>query len=127
MARDALIRYGAAGRRTTLPTASLACLGGGIVCRRHRHASESAGQAAAESLLARADGLLTAVRADGLAEGSDLLPSGLPRRFAALAAEPSGLGADQPRQTRTAPRYARTALAQSRSLGPSGRPPSRRQ
>src|SRR5581483_9002213 len=44
-------------------------------------------QTVAESLLARADGLLRAVRAEGLAEGSDLLPSGLTQRFAALAAE----------------------------------------
>ena len=35
-----------------------------------------------EALLARADELLTASRAAGLADGSDLLPSGLTRRFA---------------------------------------------
>ena len=40
-----------------------------------------------EALLARADHLLDGVRAAGLADGSDLLPSGLTRRFAALAAE----------------------------------------
>ncbi|HUZ23718.1 MAG TPA: BREX-2 system phosphatase PglZ, partial [Streptosporangiaceae bacterium] len=38
-----------------------------------------------ESLLARADELLAASLAAGLADGSDLLPSGLTRRFAALA------------------------------------------
>ena len=38
-----------------------------------------------ESLLARADELLAAIRADGLADGSDLLPSGLTRRLASLA------------------------------------------
>ena len=38
-----------------------------------------------EALLARADELLAAVRASGLADGSDLLPSGLTRRFASLA------------------------------------------
>jgi hypothetical protein len=37
-------------------------------------------------LLARADELLAASRAEALAEGSDLLPSGLTRRLAALAA-----------------------------------------
>ena len=38
-----------------------------------------------ESLLARADELLAAIRADALADGSDLLPSGLTRRLASLA------------------------------------------
>jgi PglZ domain len=38
-----------------------------------------------EALLARADELLTASRAAGLADGSDLLPSGVTRRFASLA------------------------------------------
>ena len=36
-------------------------------------------------LLARADELLAASRADALADGSDLLPSGLTRRLASLA------------------------------------------
>src|SRR4029077_17415429 len=38
-----------------------------------------------ESLLARADELLAASRGDALADGSDLLPSGLTRRLASLA------------------------------------------
>ena len=38
-----------------------------------------------QALLARADELLAASRADGLADGSDLLPSGLTRRLASLA------------------------------------------
>jgi PglZ domain len=38
-----------------------------------------------EALLARADELLAASHAAGLADGSDLLPSGLARRFASLA------------------------------------------
>ena len=46
---------------------------------------DPAGRASAEALLARADELLAGVRAAGLADGSDLLPSGLTRRFAALA------------------------------------------
>jgi hypothetical protein len=44
-------------------------------------------KASGEALLARADHLLEGVRAAGLADGSDLLPSGLTRRFAVLAAE----------------------------------------
>jgi hypothetical protein len=44
-------------------------------------------KASGEALLARADHLLDGVRAAGLADGSDLLPSGLTRRFAVLAAE----------------------------------------
>ena len=46
---------------------------------------DPAGRASAEALLARADELLAGARAAGLADGSDLLPSGLTRRFAALA------------------------------------------
>jgi hypothetical protein len=46
---------------------------------------DPAGRASAEALLARADELLAGVRAAGLADGSDLLPSGLTRRFATLA------------------------------------------
>ena len=46
---------------------------------------DPAGRGNGESLLARADELLAAIRADALADGSDLLPSGLTRRLAALA------------------------------------------
>jgi hypothetical protein len=49
--------------------------------------TSSSRRAAGQRLLARADELLIAVRADGLADSSDLLPSGLTRRFAALAAQ----------------------------------------
>ena len=46
---------------------------------------DPASRANGEALLARADELLAASRAAGLADGSDLLPSGLTRRFASLA------------------------------------------
>ena len=46
---------------------------------------EPAEHAHGEALLARADELLGAVHAVGLADGSDLLPAGLTRRLAALA------------------------------------------
>ena len=44
-----------------------------------------ASRARGEVLLARADELLGAARAEGIADGSDLLPAGLTRRLAALA------------------------------------------
>ena len=100
VARDALIRVEPRTGGTTLPTASLiawAVESSAVVTGMLR---SPASQAVAESLLARADGLLASVRADGLAEGSDLLPSGLTRRFAALAAElrsaTSGVSAADP-------------------------------
>jgi hypothetical protein len=46
---------------------------------------DPASRANGEALLARADELLAASRADGLAGGSDLLPAGLTRRLASLA------------------------------------------
>ena len=46
---------------------------------------DPASRANGQGLLARADELLAASRADGLADGSDLLPSGLTRRLASLA------------------------------------------
>jgi hypothetical protein len=46
---------------------------------------DPASRANGEALLARADELLAASRADGLADGSDLLPAGLTRRLASLA------------------------------------------
>ena len=46
---------------------------------------DPAGRGNGGSLLARADELLAAIRADALADGSDLLPSGLTRRLASLA------------------------------------------
>ncbi|MGH3070508.1 MAG: BREX-2 system phosphatase PglZ, partial [Streptosporangiaceae bacterium] len=55
------------------------------------------GRANGQALLARADELLAASRAGTLADGSDLLPSGLTRRLASLAgalrAAPAGTGA----------------------------------
>ena len=100
VARDALIRMEPRTGGITLPTASLtawAVESSAVITGMLR---SPAGQAVAESLLARADSLLTAVRADGLAEGSGLLPSGLTRRFAALAAElrsaTSGVSAADP-------------------------------
>jgi hypothetical protein len=87
VARDALIRMEPQAGGATLPAASLiawAAESSAVITGMLR---SPASQAVGESLLARADGLLTAVRADGLAEGSDLLPSGLTRRFAGLAAE----------------------------------------
>jgi PglZ domain len=46
---------------------------------------DPASRANGQALLARADELLAASRGAGLADGSDLLPSGLTRRFASLA------------------------------------------
>jgi PglZ domain len=51
---------------------------------------DPASRANGEALLARADELLTVSRAEGLADGSDLLPAGLTRRLAALAAALAG-------------------------------------
>jgi PglZ domain len=87
VARDALIRLEPRTGGTPLSAASLtawAAESSAVVTGMLR---SPAGQAAGESLLARADKLLATVRADGLAEASDLLPSGLTRRFAALATE----------------------------------------
>jgi hypothetical protein len=57
---------------------------------------DPASRANGEALLARADELLSSVRAAGLADGSDLLPAGLTRRLASLAgalrAAPPGTG-----------------------------------
>jgi hypothetical protein len=87
VARDALIRLESRTGGTPLPAASLtawAAESSAVVTGMLR---DPASQGAGEGLLARADDMLTAVRADGLADGSDLLPSGLTRRFAALATE----------------------------------------
>jgi hypothetical protein len=87
MARDALIRLEPRTGGTTLPAASLTAWAAESSAVITGLLGSPASQAVGEGLLARADGLLAAVRAEGLAEGSDLLPSGLTRRFAALAAE----------------------------------------
>jgi hypothetical protein len=100
VARDALIRMEPRTGGTTLPTASLTAWTVESSAAVTSMLRSPASQAVAESLLSRADGLLVSVRADGLAEGSDLLPSGLTRRFAALAAElrlaTSGVSAADP-------------------------------
>lgn len=87
IARDALIRLEPQFGGSPLPATALRSWSGeaaAVVSRTlHRPATRTAG----ETLLARADQLLDGVRAGGLADGSDLLPSGLTRRFAALAAE----------------------------------------
>jgi hypothetical protein len=85
LAREALIRLeprlgGAApasGVLRSWAVESAAVISGML----HDPASRANGQ----GLLARADELLAASRADGLAEGSDLLPAGLTSRLASLA------------------------------------------
>jgi hypothetical protein len=64
-----------------------------------------------ESLLARADELMAASRADGLTEGSDLLPSGLTHRLASLAATLRAALAVTPPVTPDLPWLAGAALA----------------
>jgi len=75
---------------------------------------DPASRANGEALLARADELLTAGRAENLADGSDLLPAGLTRRLAALAgvlrAAPAA-GADGRPPDPDVPRVAGAALA----------------
>jgi hypothetical protein len=87
VARDALIRMEARFGGAVLPSAALtswAAEASAVVTGMLRVAAR---KASGEALLARADHLLEGVRAAGLADRSDLLPSGLTRRFAALAAE----------------------------------------
>jgi hypothetical protein len=85
LAREALIRLeprlGGATPATTVLRSWAAESSTVIAGMLHDPASRGHG----EALLARADELLTAARADGLADGSDLLPAGLTRRFASLA------------------------------------------
>lgn len=87
MARDALIRMETRFGGAVLPSSALtswAAEASAVVTGMLR---VTVRKAAGEALLARADHLLEGVQAAGLADGSDLLPSGLTRRFAALAAE----------------------------------------
>jgi hypothetical protein len=87
VARDALIRMETRFGGAVLPSSALtswAAEASAVVTGMLR---VTVRKAAGEALLARADQLLGGVRAAGLAGGSDLLPSGLTRRFAALAAE----------------------------------------
>ena len=96
MARDALIRmetrFGGAVLSPAALTswaaeASAVVTGMLRVTVRRTPGEGTDAKAAGEALLARADRLLGGVHAAGLAHGSDLLPSGLTRRFEALAAE----------------------------------------
>jgi hypothetical protein len=96
VARDALIRMEARFGGAVLPSSALmswaaeasAVVTGMLrVTVRKMPGEATDGKAVGEALLARADHLLEGVRAAGLADGSDLLPSGLTRRFAVLAAE----------------------------------------
>ena len=64
-----------------------------------------------EFLLARADELLAAIRADALADGSDLLPSGLTRRLASLAGTLRAVLAGAPPANPDLPRLPGAALA----------------
>ena len=87
VARDALIRMETRLGGAVLPSAALtswAAEASAVVTGMLRVPGR---KTSGEALLARADHLLDRVRAAGLADGSDLLPSGLTRRFAALAAE----------------------------------------
>ncbi|MGH3292555.1 MAG: BREX-2 system phosphatase PglZ, partial [Trebonia sp.] len=87
VARDALIRMEARFGGVVLPSSALtswAAEASAVVTAMLRAAAR---KESGETLLARADHLLEGARAAGLADGSDLLPSGLTRRFAALAAE----------------------------------------
>lgn len=107
VARDALIRMEPRTGGTTLPTASLTAWAAESSAVVTGILQSPASQAAGEGLLSRADGLLTTIQASGLAEGSGLLPSGLTRRFAALAAElrsaTSGTSAADPERALVTP------------------------
>ena len=87
VARDALIRMETRFGGTALPSSALTSWAAEASAAVIGMLSVTARKASGEALLARADHLLQEVRAAGLADGSDLLPSGLTRRFAALAAE----------------------------------------
>jgi hypothetical protein len=85
LAREALIRLeprfgGAAPAGTALRswTGESAAVVAGML-------QDPAERGNGQALLARADEMLAAIRADALADGSDLLPSGLTRRLASLA------------------------------------------
>ncbi|MGH3165478.1 MAG: BREX-2 system phosphatase PglZ, partial [Trebonia sp.] len=85
VARDALIRMESRTGGIALPASALtswATESSAVVTGMLRVRDR---QDAAEGLLARADDLLSSVRAGGLAGASDLLPSGLTIRFADLA------------------------------------------
>ena len=85
LAREALIRLEPRLGGTTPASAVLRSWAGESSAVIAGMLQDPASRANGEALLARADELLTASRAAGLADGSDLLPSGLTRRFASLA------------------------------------------
>ena len=97
--------------------------------------ADPAGRAHGEALLARADELLGAVHAAGLADASDLLPAGLTRRLAvagwraALRAEHASRGTDPDRAQISVPALAEieqawTRVATHRLAGSDGRIPA---
>ena len=131
VARDALIRMEARFGGAVLSSAALtswaaeasAVVTGMLRVTVRRAPGEGTdAKAAGEALLARADHLLGGVRAAGLADGSDLLPSGLTRRFAALAAELRAAtgGRAEPTPTRRSSRGTRSTG--SSGPGPASRP-----
>ena len=73
---------------------------------------DPASRANGQGLLARADELLAASRANGLADGSDLLPSGLTRRLASLAGALRAAVAGAPPADPDLPRIPGAALAE---------------
>jgi len=73
---------------------------------------DPASRANGQGLLARADDLLAASRAGGLADGSDLLPSGLTRRLASLAGALRAAVAGAPLADPDLPRVPGTALTE---------------
>jgi hypothetical protein len=85
LAREALIRLEPRLGGTTPASAVLRSWAGESSAVIAGMLQDPASRANGEALLARADELLTASRAASLADGSDLLPSGLTRRFASLA------------------------------------------
>ena len=122
VARDALIRMETRSGGTALPSSALtswAAEASAVVIGMLR---VTARKASGEALLARADHLLQEVRAAGLADGSDLLPSGLTRRFAALAAELRAATGSLQRPTPTGRSSHGTASTASSGHGPASRP-----
>jgi len=73
---------------------------------------DPASRANGQGLLARADELLAGSRAGGLADGSDLLPSGLTRRLASLAGALRAAVAGTPPADPDLPRIPGAALAE---------------
>jgi hypothetical protein len=85
IARDALIRMETLTGEAVLPSSALGSWAAESAAVITGMLGDQAVRASAGRLLARADRLLTSLRAEGLAGGSDLLPSGLTRRLTTLA------------------------------------------